>query len=194
VSARITDLAISFLLFQIIGRGIRVAKHTIAMARQVLIAAPARTARKLSETIGDRFEVATCSDPEKAMALAATGTFLAIVETAGFAELATDTPIIRAGDTPGPEVVEQLIALRDRARLDQRARATELAYLAALPYDEYIALARARATRDYLIALLRRHRGVVAEAARTAGLLRETLHRLIRRHDIDPDWFRDDHA
>jgi len=164
------------------------------MARQVLIAAPARTARKLSETIGDRFELATCTDREKAMALAATGTFLAIVTTAGFAELTTDVPIITVGDAPGPEVVEQLIALRDRAPLDQRTRAAELAYLAALPYDEYIARARARATRDYLIALLRRHRGVVVEAARATGLLRETLHRLVRRHDIDPDWFRDDHA
>ena len=93
-------------------------------------------------------------------------------------------------DNAGAEVIEQLTAISGRARLDERARATEHAHLAALPYDEYIALARARATRDYVLALLRRHRGVVAEAARAAGVLRETLHRLIRRHDIDPDWFR----
>jgi len=161
------------------------------MARQVLVAAPARIARKLSDAIGDRFEVAICSDPEKAQALAATGTYLAIVKTVGFAELATETPIVRVAETAGREVVDELAAIRDRARLDQRARASALAHLAALPYDEYIALARAAATRDYLLALLRRHRGVVAEAARATGLLRETLHRLIRRHDIDPDWFRD---
>lgn len=161
------------------------------MARQVLIAASPRIARKLSNAIGDQFEVATCSDPEKALALVATGTYLAIVKTVGFVKLSTDTPIVRVAETAGPELVEQLAAIRARARVEQRARASALTYLAALPYDEYIALARARTTRDYLLALLRRHGGVVAEAARAAGLLRETLHRLIRRHDIDPDWFRD---
>lgn len=163
------------------------------MARQVLIAAPVRIARKLSEAIGARFEVATCTDPEKAMALAATGTYLAIVKTTGFAKLTTDTPIVRVAEASVPEAMAELDAILERSRLDQRARASEHAYLAALPYDDYIVLARARATREYLLALLRRHRGVVAEAARAAGLLRETLHRLIRRHDIDPDWFRDDH-
>ena len=162
------------------------------MALPVLVAAPARIARKLSDAIGHEFGVVTCSDPEKTVALAMTGTYLAIVKTVGFAKLVTDTPIVRVAETAGSEVAVQLHAIRDRARLDHLARATEHAHLAALPYDEYIALARARATRDYVLALLRRHRGVVAEAARAAGLLRETLHRLIRRHDIDPDWFRDD--
>jgi transcriptional regulator with GAF, ATPase, and Fis domain len=166
--------------------------HAVVMARQVLIAAPARTARKLSDVVGDQFEVVTCSEPEQAMALAATGTFLAIVKTVGFANLTTDTPIIHIDDATGSQFIAELTAIRVRARLDQRARASELAYLAALPYDEYVAAARARTTRDYLLALLRRHDGVVAEAARAAGLLRETLHRLIRRHDIDPDWFRDE--
>ena len=163
------------------------------MARQVLIAAPARIARKLSEAIGDGFEVVTCTDPERAVALAATGTYLAIVKTAGFAELATDTPIVRVGEMAGPQLLDELAAIRDRAPLDERTRAADHAYLATLPYDEYISLARARATRDYLLALLRRYGGTVAEAARAAGVLRETLHRLIRRHDIDPNWFRDDH-
>lgn len=164
------------------------------MAWPILIAAPHRIARKLSDLIGGAgCDVVTCSDPEKATALAATGAFLAIVKTVGFAQLATETPILRVGDPPGPQLLEEIAALRDRTRLDQRARASKLTYLAALPYDEYIVLARARATRDYLLALLRRHRGVVAEAARDAGILRETLHRLIRRHDIDPSWFRDDH-
>lgn len=161
------------------------------MARQVLIAAPPRIARKLTDAIGDHFEVVTCTDPEKAMALAATGTYLAVVKTAGFTRLTADIPIVRVAETAGREFLDELTAIRDRARLDQRTRASSLVYLATLPYDEYVALARSRTTRDYLLALLRRHRGVVAEAAREAGLLRETLHRLIRRHDVDPDWFRD---
>ena len=87
----------------------------------------------------------------------------------GIAQLSTEIPIIRVAEPAGPEVLDELAALRDRARLDQRTRASKLAHLAALPYDEYVALARARTTRDYLLALLHRHRGVVAEAAREAA-------------------------
>lgn len=162
------------------------------MTRPVLIAAPARVGRKLSDVIRGEFEVATCSDPERATALAATGTYIAIVEVVGFTSLIAESPVLRVSETAGAEVLDQLHEIRDRMRLDQRARAADHAHLATLPYDEFIALARSRATRDYILALLRRHRGVVAEAARAAGLLRETLHRLIRRHDIDPDWFRDE--
>lgn len=161
------------------------------MPRQVLVAAPARVARKLSDAIGDRFVVATCTDPERARALAASGSYLAIVAATGFAELSADAPILHVTDSAEPELLVELDAIRGRARVDERAHAADHGYLAALPYDEYIAAARARATREYLLALLYRHRGVVAEAARSAGLLRETLHRLIRRHDIDPGWFRD---
>lgn len=163
------------------------------MARHVLVAAPSRIAKRLSDLICDQFEVVTCTDPEKAAALAATGTYLAIVKTAGFSKLVTEAPIVRVAETAAPQLLQELATIRERAGLDQRTRAAELAHLAALPYDEYIALARARATRDYLLALLRRHGGVVTEAARASGLLRETLHRMIRRHDIDANWFRDDH-
>lgn len=162
-----------------------------SMARQVLVVGSQRVARRIAEQLGSAHDVVICTDPERAMAFAATGTFLAIVEHVDFPKLATDVPIVRVGDRVGPEVAAEIAAIQNRARLDQRERAAALSYLGALPYDEYVALAKARATRDYLLALLRRHRGVVAEAAREAGLLRETLHRLIRRHDIDPDWFRD---
>lgn len=163
------------------------------MVRSVLIAAPARIARKLADAIGDRFAVTTCSTPEKAAALATAGTYLAIVKTVGFARVPAGIPIIRVTESAErAEIVDELLAIRHGARVDQRARAAELAHLAALPYPEYVALARARTTRDYLLALLYRHNGIVAEAAREAGLLRETLHRLIRRHDVDPDWFRDE--
>lgn len=161
------------------------------MARQVLVVGSPRTARRLAEQLGGEHDVVTCTDPERAMAMAATGTFLAIVEHVDFPQLATDTAVIRVGDRVGPEVLAEIAAIRERERLEQRERAASLRYLASLSYDEYVTLAKARATRDYLLALLRRHRGVVAEAARDAGLLRETLHRLIRRHDIDTDWFRE---
>ncbi len=163
------------------------------MTRRILIAAPARIARKVTDALAGRFEITTCQDPERAAALAAVGTYLAIVMPAGFAALATDAPILHITDTMDVDLAPQLAALAERTRSDQRSRADELAHLATLSYDEYVALSRARTTRNYLLALLRRHGGVVAEAAREAGLLRETLHRLIRRYDIDPGWFRDEH-
>lgn len=162
------------------------------MARPVLIVAPARAARKLADAVGDAYATVACSDREKAIALAATGTYLAIVIVDGFAELVAESPMIHVSDPATPELHAELAAIGGRARRDHRARAAEVEHLAALAYDEYIELARARAARDYLLALLHRHRGVVSEAARSAGVLRETLHRLIRRHDIEPDWFRDD--
>lgn len=162
------------------------------MAPQVLVVGPPRTARRLAEQLGGDLDVVTCTDPERAAALASVGTFLAIVQHVDTPALVTDLALVRVGDRIGPEAMEALAALRAGVRRDQRARAVRLKHLASLPYDEYVALAKHRTTRDYLLALLRRHRGVVSEAAREAGLLRETLHRLIRRHDIDPDWFRDD--
>ena len=163
------------------------------MPHQILIAAPPRIARKLAEAIAGRFEITTCHDPERAVALAAIGTYLAIVMPLGFAALATEVPVLHVSDAMEQDIADRLAAIAERARSDQRSRADELAHLAALPYDEYIALARARTTRNYLLALLRRHGGVITEAAREAGVLRETLHRLIRRYDIDPGWFRDEH-
>jgi DNA-binding NtrC family response regulator len=162
------------------------------MARKVLIAAPPRIVRKLADAIASQFDVVTCTEPEKAIALAAVGTYLAIVKTKDFAQLVTDNPVVRVGEPAEQNLVDELVAIRDAAGRDQRARAQGLAYLATLSYEEYVVLVRARSTRDYLLARLGRHSGVVAEAAREAGLLRETLHRLIRRHDINPDWFRDE--
>lgn len=43
---------------------------------------------------------------------------------------------------------------------------------------------------DYLIALLRLHQGNVTKAAMAAGLERESLHRLLRRHQLRADRFR----
>jgi DNA-binding NtrC family response regulator len=44
--------------------------------------------------------------------------------------------------------------------------------------------------RDYLTALLRSHAGDVTRAAQAAGLPRQTLYRLLSRHDLDPAKFR----
>ncbi len=63
--------------------------------------------------------------------------------------------------------------------------------LARLGYREATELLHDRATREYLIALLGSTRGNVSRAAEQAGLARESLHRLLRRHRVDSDAFRE---
>jgi DNA-binding NtrC family response regulator len=46
------------------------------------------------------------------------------------------------------------------------------------------------AGREYLVQLLRRTKGNVTRAAAEAGMERESLHRLLRRHGVDPAAFR----
>ena len=62
--------------------------------------------------------------------------------------------------------------------------------LARLPYREAIELLHDRATREYLVALMGAVGGNVSRAAERAGVARESLHRLLRKHNIDPDSFR----
>jgi DNA-binding NtrC family response regulator len=63
--------------------------------------------------------------------------------------------------------------------------------LAAVSYREALAGARDRGSREYLRALLKAFRGNVSRAAERAGLERESLHRLLRRHGVDASAFRD---
>ncbi|HET6438282.1 MAG TPA: sigma-54 dependent transcriptional regulator [Anaeromyxobacter sp.] len=62
--------------------------------------------------------------------------------------------------------------------------------LAKLPYREAVAEARDRTSRDYLVALLAEFGGNVTRAAERAGLERESLHRLLRKHGIRSDDFK----
>ncbi len=62
--------------------------------------------------------------------------------------------------------------------------------LARMPYREAVDLARDRVTRDYLTALLRDLDGNVTKAAERAGMARESLHRLLKRHGVRSDDFK----
>lgn len=62
--------------------------------------------------------------------------------------------------------------------------------LPSLSYREALAAARDRGSRDYLSALLRAFHGNISRAAARAGLERESLHRLLRRHGISAEPFR----
>ncbi len=62
--------------------------------------------------------------------------------------------------------------------------------VAHLPYREAIELLTHQATRAYLEALLEAVGGNVSRAAEKAGLARESLHRLLRKHGVDADVHR----
>jgi two-component system response regulator AtoC len=66
----------------------------------------------------------------------------------------------------------------------------DLAALCRLPYREAVAEGRERISRDYLVALLAEFGGNVTRAAERAGLERESLHRLLRRHGIRSEDFK----
>lgn len=57
-------------------------------------------------------------------------------------------------------------------------------------YRDAVERARDTAGRAYLDQLLRRHAGNVTAAAVEAGVERETLHRLLRRHGLDANGYR----
>ena len=60
----------------------------------------------------------------------------------------------------------------------------------AMPYREAIAVERDRATRQYLIALLKDVQGNVTLAAERAGIERESFHRLMKRHGVRAEDYR----
>ena len=62
--------------------------------------------------------------------------------------------------------------------------------LATPSYREALDRARERASHDYLTALMREEEGNVTHAAQRAGLERESLHRLLRRHGIRSEDFK----
>lgn len=63
-------------------------------------------------------------------------------------------------------------------------------HLASLTYQEALDLARDRMLKQYLLALMKAFKGKVTAAASQAGVERETLHRLLKKHSIDPSSFR----
>jgi len=58
------------------------------------------------------------------------------------------------------------------------------------PYREAVEEARERASREYLVSLMRRFRGNVTHAARGAGMQRISLYRLLKNYGIKPEEYR----
>jgi two-component system response regulator AtoC len=64
------------------------------------------------------------------------------------------------------------------------------AALASMPYREAVELAHDRISREYLVALLREFQGNVTKAAARAGMERESLHRLLKKHGLRSEDFK----
>ena len=90
--------------------------------------------------------------------------------------------------------VERALAVSDGPRIEIEALPEEVSSVlrprttrgteSHLSYRDVVDLARDRASREYLIALMRELRGNVTEAAKRAGVERESLHRLLRRYGV----------
>ena len=96
--------------------------------------------------------------------------------------------------------IERAIAVTDGARIELEALPAEVAAMqrprvtdgaeTQLVYREVVDLARDRASREYLIALMREFGGTVTEAAPRAGMERESLHRLLKRYGVRSEDFK----
>jgi DNA-binding NtrC family response regulator len=97
-------------------------------------------------------------------------------------------------------VVQRALAVSDGPRIGVAALPDEVAaarppshvgaQIEQLSYREMLEQARDRATRDYLVAVLRDLDGNVTKAAERAGVERESLHRLLKRYGIRSEDFK----
>jgi len=87
---------------------------------------------------------------------------------------------------PGDAVraVEEAIQRRQGKEPDSAQPSSDLTY------REAIAVNRGRATREYIIAILRDVKGNVTQAAERAGIERESFHRLMKRHGVRAEDYR----
>ncbi|MCA9674144.1 MAG: sigma-54-dependent Fis family transcriptional regulator [Dehalococcoidia bacterium] len=96
--------------------------------------------------------------------------------------------------------VERALAVSDGRRIELEALPDEVAQTLRprltrsteihLTYREVVDLARDRASREYLIALMRELGGNVTEGARRAGMERESMHRLLKRYGVRSEEFK----
>ena len=96
--------------------------------------------------------------------------------------------------------IERAVAVTDGSRIELEALPVEVAATlrpritrgteSLLTYREVVDLARDRASREYLMALMRELGGNVTECARRAGMERESLHRLLKRYGVRSEDFK----
>lgn len=97
-------------------------------------------------------------------------------------------------------VVQRALAVSDGSKIAVTAFTDELTTvrhlsrhgtkLEALSYRDMLETARDRATREYLVALMKDVGGNVTQAAERAGIERESMHRLLKKHGVRSDDFK----
>jgi hypothetical protein len=176
--------------------GAALARSCDPMRPCVLVAVPEGSRSWVVDALRARCEVKASSNPRQARAVLAAGCFQAVVTMDGFLDPSgAPDDSISLVVIPDDRDAQTLLSLDERAIANRRRREREQASavpeLALLTHREFTDLARYRATRQYLLALVRVHDGSVTESARAAGLERESLHRLLRRYNVHADDFRD---
>lgn len=159
------------------------------MKAPVLVVADAAGARAIRAALEDELDVTVTDSVTYAQALRSTGGFLVVFATRPLTGGLSDAVELDAASAPHEIATAARAAVaRAVAWQYEGARADKVG---ALPYDEYVELARYAMMRRYLLALLSRHNGSVTDAARGAKLKRESLHRLMRRYHVHADDFRE---
>lgn len=153
----------------------------------VLLVAHPATAAALSKQLAKDFTVTAVDDLERARALVKVGAFPLVVATEPFRGKLGETVDV----TPSDDTIVGAVRRAATRAIETDRNDVGASELAAIPYAEYLELARYAATRRYLVGLMRLHQGSVTNAARTTGLVRESLHRLLRRHHVEAETFRD---
>lgn len=165
------------------------------MKPSALLVGPMPTIRPLADALAPRIMTALCGEPERARLLIQLDAYqaVAIVHGAVPGEPCSIAPwvIVIPADITAHDLHRELRAAVLRRQAEERRRAESLVGLSSVGLTEYLEAVRSRATREYLLGLMRRHRGSVTAAAASAGLVRESLHRLLRRNDIAAHDFRD---
>jgi DNA-binding NtrC family response regulator len=174
----------------------------------------------VASVLGDAYEVTTVADPGVAISLleercwaavltdvrmpGATGFDVlaaatrsasrpSVVMMTGFASIPDAVRAIRQGAfdyVAKPLEADDLALVVARAVEHQRAEGAGAAGEVATDFHAAIVAARERASRDYLVALMRQLNGNVTLAARHAGVTRESLHRLLRKYGVHSAEFK----
>lgn len=172
----------------------------------------------MSTILRESYEVTTTADPANALAILAQRPFdvvltdvrmpgtsgfdlldsvkriapaTSVVMMTGYASIPDAVSAMRRGAfdyVAKPLEAEEVCLVIARALQDREQRGV------TTDFREALVAARDRASRDYLVALLRQFGGNVTRASEHAGMTRENLHRLLKKYGVRSDAFKGSRA